>query len=128
MNELRKNFEDLRGGFIDMTGRHPRENKLWPPVVVSREEIDGEVERLASLPAPADGRRESLIVHPYAGSDTPGLTPGIQVKLSVLKPGEKTSPFRHNATEVNFCIRGGGHTLVAGKHVAFGVYDVWNHP
>jgi gentisate 1,2-dioxygenase len=128
MNELRRNFEALEGRFIDITGQRPRENNFWPPVVISKEEIDAEVERLASLPAPSDGRRESLIVHPYAGADTPGLVPGIQVKLSVLKPGEKTTAFRHNATEVNFCIRGSGHTVVAGKHIAFAVYDVWNHP
>jgi gentisate 1,2-dioxygenase len=128
MNELRKNFEQLQGRFIDVTGKRPRENNLWPPIIISKEEIDAEAERLASLPAPADGRRESLIVHPHAGDDTPGLAPGIQVKLSVLKPGEKTSAFRHNATEVNFCIRGGGHTVVATKRIAFGLYDVWNHP
>ena len=128
MSELRKSFEELRGHFIDTTGQRPRANNLWPPVVISKEEIDAEVERLASLPAPADGRRESLIVHPYAGPDTPGLAAGIQVKLSVLKPGERTVPFRHNATEVNFCIRGSGHVIVAGKRIDFRLYDVWNHP
>jgi gentisate 1,2-dioxygenase len=128
MNDLRKSFEQLQGRFIDVTNQRPRENNLWPPVIISKEEIDAEVERLASLPAPVDGRRESLMVHPRAGEDTPGLAPGIQVKLSVLKPGEKTSAFRHNATEVNFCIRGTGHTVVAGKRIEFGLYDVWNHP
>lgn len=128
MSELRKEFEPLNGRFIDVTGAKPRENNLWPPAIITKEEIDAEAERLASLPAPADGRRESLIVHPHAANDTPGLAPGIQVKLSVLKPGEKTQPFRHNATEVNFCIRGGGHTLVAGKRIDFNLYDVWNHP
>jgi len=45
-----------------------------------------------------------------------------------LKPGEESAAFRHNATEVNFCIGGSGHTLVAGKRIAFAQYDVWNHP
>ncbi|MBA2411568.1 MAG: gentisate 1,2-dioxygenase [Burkholderiaceae bacterium] len=128
MSKLRQSFEQLQGRFVDITGQHPRDNNVWPPVIITREEIDAEVQRLAGLAPPADGRRESLIVHPYAASDTPGLAPGIQIKLAVLKPGEKTAAFRHNATEVNFCIRGGGHTVVAGNRIEFHQYDVWNHP
>src|SRR5262245_11830530 len=128
MNEFRRDFASMKGRFLDLTERRPRDNSLWPPVVVTGAEIDAEIERLASRPAPADGRRESLIVHPLAAADTPGFAPGIQVKLSVLKPGERTSAFRHNATEVNFCICGSGHTIVAGKRIAFAQYDVWNHP
>ncbi|MEP6656435.1 MAG: gentisate 1,2-dioxygenase, partial [Betaproteobacteria bacterium] len=128
MNELRQEFKELKGAFVEATGVRPRENNLWPPVIISKEEIDAEVRRLASLPAPADGRRESLIVHPLADPASPGLAPGIQVKLSVLQPGEKTKAFRHNATEVNFCIGGGGHTLVGGRRIEFQQYDVWNHP
>lgn len=128
MSELRKQFESLQGRFVEATGMQPRDNQLWAPIVITREEIDAEVARLAALPPPPDGRRESLIVHPLSDPSTPGLAPGIQVKLSVLKPGERTRPFRHNATEVNFCIRGSGSTLVAGKRIAFELYDVWNHP
>jgi gentisate 1,2-dioxygenase len=129
MNEFRKEFEKLEGRFEDRSGASPREqNRYWPPIVVTAEEIAREVERLASLPQPRDGRRESLIVHPYAEANAPGMTPGIQVKLSVLKPAEKSAPFRHNATEVNFCIRGAGHTLVEGRRIDFERYDVWNHP
>lgn len=129
MNDFRKDFQAMRGRFVDRAGRESRdENVYWAPIVVTRREIDAEVERLASLPLPANGRRESLIVHPLAEGNAPGFAPGIQVKLSVLKPGEKSAAFRHNATEVNFCIRGSGHTLVAGKRIAFAQYDVWNHP
>jgi len=128
MNDLRKPFQQLNGRFVDVTNRRPRENNLWPPIIVTRREIDAEVERLASLSPPADGRRESLIVHPLAADDTPGFAPGIQVQLSVLKPGEKTQAFRHNATEVNFCIGGTGHTVVAGRRFDVRLYDVWNHP
>src|SRR5262245_14548829 len=129
MNDFRKDFENLQGRFVDRAGHEPRdENVYWAPIVVTRREIDAEVERLAALPVPANGRRESLIVHPLAEANAPGFAPGIQVKLSVLKPGEKSAPFRHNATEVNFCIRGSGATLVAGKRIAFAQYDVWNHP
>jgi gentisate 1,2-dioxygenase len=129
MSDFRKDFQDLRARFVDRAGRGARdENVYWAPIVVTRREIDAEVERLASLPFPANGRRESLIVHPLAEANAPGFAPGIQVKLSVLKPGEKSAAFRHNATEVNFCIRGSGTTLVAGKRVGFAQYDVWNHP
>ena len=129
MNEFRKTFQHMQGCFLDCTGhRAGDENTYWTPIVVSRSEIDAEVERLAGLPMPANGRRESLIVHPLAAANAPGFAPGIQVKLSVLKPGEKTVAFRHNATEVNFCIRGSGHTSVAGRRIAFRQYDLWNHP
>jgi len=129
MNEFRKTFEKLEGRFDDRTGaKATDQNRYWPPIVVTGEQIDRELERLAGQPAPSNGRRESLIVHPYAEANSPGMAPGIQVKLSVLKPGEKSAPFRHNATEVNFCIRGAGHTVVDAKRIDFERYDVWNHP
>jgi gentisate 1,2-dioxygenase len=129
MNDFRKDFRHMQGTFVDRTGHEAAdENTYWAPIVVTKAEIDAEVERLASLPLPANGRRESLIVHPLSEENAPGFAPGIQVKLSVLKPGERSAAFRHNATEVNFCIRGSGATLVAGKRIAFAQYDVWNHP
>ncbi|SOE93046.1 gentisate 1,2-dioxygenase [Burkholderia sp. D7] len=128
MQDLRREFERREAIFVDRTGAQARENRYWEPVVVTREEIDAEVARLAALPAPGDGRRQSLIVHPAARDGSPGLAPGIQVMLQVLLPGESTAPMRHNATEVNFCIRGSGKTVVAGRTVQFKQYDVWNHP
>ena len=129
MNEYRKEFQACKARFDERSGAVAQDrNSYWTPIVVSKEEIEAEVERLASLPRSANGRRESLIVHPQSESNSPGLAPGIQVKLSVLKPGEKSEPFRHNATEINFCIRGGGHVLVGSRRIDFGQYDVWNHP
>jgi gentisate 1,2-dioxygenase len=129
MNEFRKNFAPMQGQFLDRTGVAARdENTYWPPIIINKKQMDAEAERLASLPMPDNGRRESLIVHPLAAPNAPGFAPGIQVKLSVLKPGEISAPFRHNATEVNFCIGGSGHTLIDGKQIAFEQYDVWNHP
>jgi gentisate 1,2-dioxygenase len=129
MSQYTRPFEQMQGRFIDVSGKATtHENTQWPPIVITKEEMDAEIERLASQPAPANGRRESLIAHPLAGARTPGMAPGIAVKLSVLKPGERTAPFRHNATEVNFCIQGGGHTVVGGKQIRFAQYDVWNHP
>ena len=115
--------------FVDKAGAdHQQPLDFWPATVISKEAIDAEIERLADLPMPANGRRQSWIVHPRSKAPGLGLAPGIRVSLDVLKPGEKTAPFRHNATEVNFCIRGGGHSISGGKRVDFGRYDVWNHP
>ncbi|MEX0924009.1 MAG: AraC family ligand binding domain-containing protein [Rhodovibrionaceae bacterium] len=114
--------------FVDRTNHEPEAHDFWEPIVITKEEIDAEVARLADLPEPADGRRQALIVHPKASKPGLGLAPGIRVTLSVLKPGEQTVPFRHNATEVNFCIGGSGHTVVDGKRIGFSQYDVWNHP
>jgi gentisate 1,2-dioxygenase len=128
MSELRMNFENAAATMVDRTGKPPEENQFWAPVIITREEIDAECARLAALPRPADGRRQSLLVHPMANPATPGLAPGIRVTLSVLKPGESSAPMRHNATEVNFCIRGSGYTLINGKRIDFDLHDVWNSP
>jgi gentisate 1,2-dioxygenase len=113
--------------FVDQTNVSALKTELWPSIVITREEIEAEVERLASLPIPANGRRRSLIVHPCADVGN-GLAPGIQVALDVLKPGEKTKPIRHNSSQVNFCIRGRGRTIINGKQIVFSQYDVWNTP
>jgi gentisate 1,2-dioxygenase len=113
--------------FIDRTGVAAEPLKLIAPVVIPKEAIEAEVERLASLPAPANGRRVSMIVNPHTGVGN-GLTPGTAVSLSVLKPGEQTKPIRHNSSLVNFCIRGAGQTRVNGKCIRFEQYDVWNTP
>lgn len=113
--------------FIDQTGVAPEKIDLWPALVIPKEEIDAEVERLASLPRPANGRRRAIIAHPLAGRGN-GLAPGIQVALDVLKPGERTVVVRQNSTQVNFCIRGVGTSFVKGKRFDFRLYDVWNTP
>jgi gentisate 1,2-dioxygenase len=113
--------------FRDETGKSPRELDLWAPVVIAKEEIDAEVERLASLPPPANGRRRSLIVHPR-NTLSKGLAPGIEVALDVLKPGERTVPYRQNSTQVNFVIAGKGASFVGGKRFDVALYDVWNTP
>src|SRR5438105_1091786 len=113
---------------IDISGAPAAPLDLWEPVIVTREEIAREAERLADLPRPANGRRESLFVHPRASAPGLGLAPGIRVTLSVLKPGERSEPVRQNATQVNFCIGGAGHSVVAGRRFDFAQYDVWNTP
>src|SRR6187402_2413174 len=80
--------------------------KDWPPVTITREMMDAQIEMLADLPRPANGRRQVMLVHPNAPDPGRGLTPGVRVTLDVLKPGEETVPVRHNSTQVSFCIRG----------------------
>ena len=113
--------------FIDQTGKAPSKIDLWPAVVIAKETIDAEVERLANLPKPANGRRRSLIAHP-ANQLSTGLAPGIGVALDVLLPVERTVPYRQNSTQVNFVIRGKGHSVVGGRRFEVGLYDVWNTP
>jgi gentisate 1,2-dioxygenase len=113
--------------FLDQSGEAPKVAPLWPAVVIPKEAIEAEVERLASLPRPANGRRRSLIVHPQ-NKLSHGLAPGIEVALDVLLPGERTVPYRQNSTQVNFVIRGGGHSVIGGKRIQTKLYDVWNTP
>ena len=117
--------------FIDRSGWTPPKNlDLWEPVKITKEEIDEEVERLTSLPRPANGRRQSLIVHPrwQELGVGPCLNPGVQVGLEVLLPGEETTPIRHNSTQINFCIKGEGATIIGGKRIDYNQYDTFNFP
>jgi gentisate 1,2-dioxygenase len=106
----------------------PARNEVWEPVVISGKRIADEAERLLSLDVADPIERSVRIVHPTACAKGLGLAPGIEVRLSALKPGEKTKPFRHNATEVGFCIGGGGKVTMAGREYGIGQYDVWNTP
>ena len=113
--------------FRDQTGLKPKPIDLWAPVVITKEEIDAEIERLASLPQPENGRRRSVIVHPRNKIST-GMAPGIEVTLDVLKPGERTVPYRQNSTQVNFVIQGEGVSVIGGRRFGTKLYDVCNTP
>jgi len=114
--------------FVDRTNVATPQLDLWPATVIAKEELDAEVERLAHLPPPSNGRRSSLIVHPRAQAPGLGLAPGIQVSINVLKPGERAQPLRHNSTAVHFGLRGGGYAVVGGKRFEISQYDAWNVP
>ena len=43
------------------------------------------------------------------------MAPGIEVTLDVLKPGERTVPYRQNSTQVNFFIQGEGTSVIGGR-------------
>jgi gentisate 1,2-dioxygenase len=110
---------------IDQSGRQPIDYRPLAPVIITREEIDAEIERLAE--GRFLGSRRSAIVHPGL-VDGFGLMPAARVSLNVLKPGEKTAPHRHNSSVVNFCLRGGGKSLIAGRTIEFSQHDVWSTP
>jgi gentisate 1,2-dioxygenase len=116
-----------QGFFRDRTGTEPVAADLWAPIVITKEQIDAEVDRLAALPPPANGRRRAVIVHPR-NKLSEGLAPGIQVTLDVLLPGERTVPYRQNSTQVNFAIRGSGVTVIGGKRFDMKLHDVCNTP
>ena len=46
MSELHKDFVELKGRFVDVTGVPARDNDLWPPIIVTKEEIDAEIARI----------------------------------------------------------------------------------
>lgn len=115
--------------FVDVPGPQATdwEKDVWPPVIVTRAEIERETTRLAEADA-TDGTRRTLIAHPSAMSPGLGLAPGIQVALEVLRPGERTPPGRHTSSVISFCIAGGGEVSIDGSCTAFGRYDSWYIP
>ncbi|MDF0546519.1 AraC family ligand binding domain-containing protein [Sphingobium sp. H39-3-25] len=113
--------------FVDASGKLPEREAPWEPIVISKEEIDAEIARLSAQPLPANGRRRSFFRHP-SNLKSNGLAPGIEVALDILLPGEETSTFRQNSTQVNFVIRGEGETEVGGERRHTALHDVWNIP
>ena len=86
-------MSDQANVFLDRTGASlEKELDFWEPYVVTKEVLDEEIERLAALPAPGNGRRESLIKHPRATAPGNGLAPVTRGVCSVLKPGGTTHP------------------------------------
>lgn len=113
---------------VDISGQPPREQAFWPTVVLPRAAIEAEIERLASIARPADGRRASSVNHPMNTGPVPCFAPGIDVTIMVLKPGEETTPFLRNSSRVDMCIRGTGVVRTGNKEFRVEKYDVWNTP
>src|SRR5258706_6531020 len=97
--------------FIDRSGMAGEELHLIPAALIKKAQLDAEIERLANLPVPANGRRVSLIANPETGVGN-GLTYSTSVSLCVLKPGEQTIADRHNSSLVDFCIRLGWPSII----------------
>lgn len=113
---------------VDVSGAPVREQAFWPTVVLPRAAIEAEVERLASIPRPSNGRRASSFNHPMNTGPVPALAPGIDVHLEVLKPGEKTELVMRNSSRVDICIRGAGVVTIGHKQFNAERFDVWNTP
>src|SRR5437773_11639441 len=103
--------------FIDRTGLPYEQPKLQKPLIVSKEEIEAEVERLASLPAPLNGRRMSIICNPATGVGN-GFAPAPAITLPAFRPGKRTRRIRPNSSQGNSGIPAGGPAPVAGKQTA----------
>lgn len=114
--------------FVQAPESAGKQSSFWPALVMPGEDIDREIERLASLAPDGVRGRRSMVTHPEAlGSDL-ALAPSIDVTLNVLVPAEKTMTFRQNASRVCFCIRGAGRATVGGREIQIGRFDAWNIP
>jgi len=114
--------------FVDVSAAAPREQDLWPSIIVPRRAIEAEVERLADAPLPATGRRASAIAHPRSTGPVPAFAPGIDVTLHVVRPGERTPPVARNSSAVDMCIGGVGVASIGERSFEVSRFDVWNTP
>lgn len=112
--------------FGDASGKPARKPRIWSPFLVTREQIDTEVARLAATERPSNGRRASRIVHPQSTIGE-GMAPGTGVLVQVLLPGEATTPFRTNANQLEISIRGSGR-LESERDLEIAHHDVWTVP
>jgi len=112
----------------DVSGQPASTPHPWAPVKISRAEIEAEIERLATAPRPANGRRAARIVHPSATAPGRGLSPGVSVTIEVLNPGESTRPLKENAHRIEIGIGGSGRIEVAETEIALACLDVANLP
>lgn len=111
--------------FIDRSGREQVEHRPLRPIIVRAAEIEDEIARLTRLDSP--GSRSSAVVNPGL-LDSLGFAPSIALTIDVLLPGESTRPRRHNSSAVNYAMRGGGTSVIAGSTIAFTERDVWSTP
>ncbi|WP_026641432.1 cupin domain-containing protein [Bordetella petrii] len=113
---------------VDVSGQGPRQQERWSTVVLPKARIDQEIERLADIARPSDGRRAAAVNHPQNKGPVPAFAPGIDVHIVVLKPGEETVAALRNSSHVDMCIRGTGTVESGGKTFQVEKFDVWNTP
>lgn len=117
--------DPVRAIFIDKSGRGSNDFRPLKPLLISKDTIDAEIERLAS--GPFRGSRRVEIVNPaLLGSGS--LYPAVTVSINVLLPGEQTLAHRHNSSVVNFAIQGAGKSVIGGRTIEWGRYDTWSTP
>jgi gentisate 1,2-dioxygenase len=93
----------------------------WP-----RAEIEGLADELLEGSAES-GRRTSALVNSDLGPNG-GVSPGVDVSINVLRPGERTVPHRHTSSVVSHVARGHGHSVIGGQRVEWGPGDVFTTP
>jgi len=113
---------------VDVSGATPTPITHWEPVLVPREAIDREIERLADQAQPHDGRRATAVVHPSCTDGTLGFGPGVDVTIEVLKPGEQSRPLLRNSNQLQFCLQGSGAVMVGNQTLSMGKWDVLSIP
>jgi gentisate 1,2-dioxygenase len=100
----------------------------WPALLIGRLEIEAEIARLVDVRRAPGERRASEVVHPVSRGSVPGVAPGLSVSINVLLPGETIEVPRDNATRIEFCIKGEGVTMLAGRRLTAGKWDTWTIP
>ena len=113
---------------VDVSGSAAREHTFCPTLVLPRAAIEAEIELLASIARPTDGRRAASVNHPMNTAPVPAFAPGIDVQIMVLKPGEETTPVLCNSSRVDMCIRGSGTVSTGNTSFHVELHDVWNTP
>ena len=112
--------------FVDASGAQDSMPGFWRAFKVSKEEIDGEIDRLKSIPRPENGRRRSYIVHPQSTRNS--ITPGIRASIEVVMPGEVLEPLASNASSVGICIEGQGRVVIDRKSFDMTKHDTLSVP
>ncbi len=121
-------MSETKSVFVDRSGYVTPKLDLWPSIVITKEEIDAEVEPACEPPAPREwpaplAYRSSRRKRHRAGPGNPAS------RSTCCSRASAPSPIRHNSSQVNFCIRGRGHG--GGQRQAESTsasYDVWNTP
>lgn len=99
----------------------------WEPFLVTKEEIDLEIERLLDEDKSKTGFRAASIVHPRVNDGIPSFTPVTEICLNVLKPGERTPARRGNYSLLETAVSGTGR-IHAGTTMTVTTRDVWTVP
>jgi gentisate 1,2-dioxygenase len=95
-----------------------------PPRVWRRAAIQEQIARLLDADP---GRRTLALVNPDVGPGG-GVSPGIDVSINVLRPGERTTPHRHTSTVISYVESGTGFSVIGGRRIEWGPGDVFTTP
>ncbi|MBC7671846.1 MAG: hypothetical protein H7247_05440 [Polaromonas sp.] len=106
----------------------PAYPKPWPALIITRAEIESEIERLLDLDRRPGQRRASDVVHPSSLQTGLAVTPGLAISINVLRPGEEVELFRDNATRVEFVLRGMGSVAVGSAKLGLAKWSVSSMP